>query len=308
MRIGCFIVAVVVLSAVSAEGASFDCRRAASDSEHAVCADAKLSAMDDELARRYAAALARSLDPAGLRSEQGEWLARIRKLTAPQDIATAYAVRLEALGRLVSTPELAAEKRLVRESEVRTSCLAAFAGPVAGAPCKVVAFGDIGAVDGNAFAYALYAFRTPEGGTLDGQALIFARLGEDRLRVLFAPGNEGGPFYEPKIIHSPAGVLLLVPGYDTGTGNFNRERLFVWRDRAWHAVDATSWLATLQRRLPKGLGAWKGIYPDYKTMRAATPLWRDGDSNASPTGGRAAIRLALRGDRIVLESLGVSRR
>ena len=95
---------------------------------------------------------------------------------------------------------------------------------------------------------------------------------------------------------------------ETGTGNFNRERLYVWRKPQWRLADTTSWLDTLARRLPKGLGAWKGIYPDYRRMTAATPLWRRGDSNALPAGGSARLRLAWQGDKIVLQSVNVRRR
>jgi uncharacterized protein len=307
LRVGTLIAALTMVMAAAAQGASFDCTRAATDNEHVICADPKLSAMDDELARQYAAALAQSLDPAMLRAEQSEWLARVRKLKAPHDVATAYAARLETLGRLRAAPEIAAAKRIVNESDVRPACLATFAEPIDRAPCKVDEFGAIGTVDGDSFSYALYGFRTPKGATMVARALIFERLSGHRLRIHFVPENEGGPFYTPKMIRTSAGVLLHVPGYESGTGNFNRERLFVWRNRHWWDVDVTSWLGTLQSRLPKGFGVWKGVYPDYRNMTATTPLWRDGDGNASPTGGQATIRLALRGDRIVLKSVVVYR-
>ena len=217
-------------------------------------------------------------------------------------------MRIAIAAIIVLAGSCAHAEQIVLGSDARAGCLAAFAEPIVGTPCVFEGFGDIAKLESRSFAYALYRFAMPNGGSLGARVLIFERQQGGTLRILFAPEIEGGPFEKPKIIHSGASALLHIPGYETGTGNFNRERLFVWHRHAWRAVDTTSWLDTLQRRLPKGLGAWKGIYPDYRRMTAATPLWREGDGNASPTGGRAALRLELRGDRIVLKSARVRRR
>jgi len=50
--------------------------------------------------------------------------------------------------------------------------------------------------------------------------------------------------------------------------------------------------------LGAGLGVQKGVYPDYATMKAETPLWRADDSGNCPNGGRARIDLQWRADRI----------
>jgi hypothetical protein len=195
--------------------------------------------------------------------------------------------------------------REVSASDARARCLADYAEPIGDRPCQLAKFGTIGTFNGRSFDYARYAFATTDGGSMGGRVLIFERLDGGRLRILFGPENMGGPFFDPKVIHTAAGVLLNIPGFDTGTGNFNRERLYVWRKSQWRLVDTTSWLDTLAKRLPKGLSAVKGIYPDYRTLRASTPLWRDSDGNALPTGGRATIGLGWRSDRIVLQSVSV---
>jgi uncharacterized protein len=216
-----------------AHGASFDCKHAATDGENAVCADPKLSSLDDELARRYAAALAQSLYPAPLRVEQSEWLARVRRLKGPEDIATAYTARLETLGILLASPDAAAAKRVVALSDARAACLDAFAEPIAAAPCKLTEFKNVATLDGVSFAYASYAFQTADGSILGGRTAIFERLDADHLRVLFVPENDGGIFYTSTVIRTGGGILLHLPGTESGTGNFNRERLFVWSDRHW---------------------------------------------------------------------------
>lgn len=198
--------------------------------------------------------------------------------------------------------------REVRASDVRAGCLADYAEPIGDRPCQLAKFGAIGTFNGHSFDYVRYAFATEGGGSMGGRVLMFERLDGDRLRILFMPENIGGPFYDPKLIRTPAGVLLYIPGFDSGTGNFNRERLYVWRQTEWRLVDTTSWLDALTRRLPKGLRALKGIYPDYRRLSATTPLWRESDGNATPTGGRAAIRLGWRGDKIVLKSVSAPSR
>ena len=215
-----------------------------------------------------------------------------------------------AAAMLSSAPALAADDGLkdrapVSEADARQVCLVADA--LGEAACKVAAFGPIGTLSGHSFAYAAYEYRLPTGVLMDMRTVVFERAGAEQWRPLFAPINDGGIFDAPKIIRTRTGILLHIPGYESGTGNFNRERLYVWRNATWKAVDTTSWLKDLQRRLPKGLGAWKGIYPDYAVLRAATPLWRDGDANAEPTGGSAVIRLAIGADKIVLKSVAVRR-
>jgi hypothetical protein len=194
------------------------------------------------------------------------------------------AVALSAASPAFADPDFDAPKNAPREvlaADARAGCLADYAEPIGDMPCQLAKFGAIGTFNGHSFDYARYAFTTEGGGSMGGRVLIFERLDGDRLRILFVPEIIGGPFYNPKLIGTPAGVLRL--------------------------VDTTSWLDTLAKRLPKGLGAWKGVYPDYRTMKASTPLWRTGDGNASPTGGRAAIRLGWRGDKIVLQSVSVRR-
>lgn len=308
IRIGMTIVAFAMLAGAPAEGASFDCKRAATAHERAICADAKLSALDDELARQYSEALSLSLDPAETRSDQSRWLRRVRDLGKPEEIATAYTARLQTLGIVLAPLREIAAKREVRESDVRAGCLAAFAEPIVDAPCRIEKFGELGTLDGHSFVYALYGFATAGGAPMGARVLIFERLDADRLRILLVPENDGGPFEPPQLLRTRAGVLLHIPGHESATGNFNRERLFIWRQRQWRDVDTNSWLDTLQRRLPNGLNAMKGIYPDYASLTASTPLWRDGAGNASPAAGSAAVQLGWRGDRIVLKSVAVRRR
>lgn len=165
---------------------------------------------------------------------------------------------LSAASPAFADPDFDAPKNAPREvsaSEARAGCLADYAEPIAERPCQLAKFGAIGTFNGHPFDYVRYAFAIEGGGSMGARVLMFERLDSERLRILFVAENIGGPFYDPKLIRTAAGVLLHIPGFDTGTGNFNRERLYVWRKTEWRLVDTTSWLDALAKRLPKGLGA-----------------------------------------------------
>lgn len=64
--------ALVFTSVVHAS--SFDCASAGSKSEKAICADADLSRLDEQLAERWRATLASVPDPKALKTDQRQWL------------------------------------------------------------------------------------------------------------------------------------------------------------------------------------------------------------------------------------------
>jgi len=189
---------------------------------------------------------------------------------------------------------------ILAEDQVRAQCVHGLAEP--DDTCTPDEFGEIGTIDGRRFAYAKYKIVEKAYPTLHTpRVIIFERM-PTGLRPTLAPDSDPAyVLYKPVLIHSGARTLLHVPGYESGTGNFNRESLYVWSGKNWRSVDTTSWLDELGKRLPKGLSANKGIYPDYATMTAATALWRKNDSNACAEGGRAAIDLTWRGDAIALK-------
>lgn len=112
-------------------------------------------------------------------------------------------------------------------------------------------------------------------------------------------------FSRPQMVQSPAGRLLVVRGSIEGTGNFNADQVYLFGDARLTELDIVGWLDDLRPRLPKGWGAWKGIYPNYRTFVAETPLWQDGDGNCCPTAGRAVIRLGLKDRRLVVDDVKV---
>ena len=178
-----------------------------------------------------------------------------------------------------------------------------------GTTCKPVSFTGLGTVGGHDFAVSIYRYVDKDNIVTAGRAVVFQRVAppspDGALAVLFKADADGAYFDTPRLVKSPAGMLLQLRAHESGTGNFNRERLYLWRGGAWREVDAESWLDELARRLPKGLAARKGIFPDYATMTAQTPLWKNGDGNAGPSGDRADIALTWVGDRIAVKRVTV---
>ena len=192
----------------------------------------------------------------------------------------------------------------VSASDARSGCIARLEGDT-GETCTVAEYGEIGAVGRHRFHYAVHQYRNAQDSVLDHmRVVVFEAVSPDLVRAVAATESDPAINYDkPRLVRSGGRILLHIPGSESGTGNFNRERLFVWRDGEWRDVDTSSWLDELARRLPKGYGARKGIYPDYVRMKASTPLWREGDGNACGSGGRADLVLGWQDDRIVLRSL-----
>ena len=81
---------------LSGHAASFDCAKAATSVERQICADEKLSLMDDELNKVYREALATGPKPELLKSVQRDWLTDVRdRCTDRQCLTEAYQSRLD---------------------------------------------------------------------------------------------------------------------------------------------------------------------------------------------------------------------
>ena len=181
-----------------------------------------------------------------------------------------------------------------------------------GKVCEVGDFGSVGAVAGRDFSWARYDFKPAPGDALHplpwSRVVIFERLAGAMVRPILISGDDAAFGYgKPEIVHAGGRVVLHVPAYESGTGNFNRELLYAWANEGWRDVDVTGWLDELKHRLPKGLGVLKGVYPDYATMTAETPLWREQDGPTCAEGGRAHIDLRWRGDRVAVTSVRLAR-
>jgi uncharacterized protein len=87
----------------SAEAATFDCNKASTLVEKAICSDSRLTSMDDQLGRLYKDALAASTDSAALKAEQRAWLSARDQCKDSDCIIKAYEDRIGSLGAMSST-------------------------------------------------------------------------------------------------------------------------------------------------------------------------------------------------------------
>ncbi|WP_152536246.1 hypothetical protein [Mesorhizobium loti] len=216
----------------------------------------------------------------------------------------------------VVTPTIADEPRhldaqaVMTLKEARTLCAAALVE--SGVRCTVGKFGRVGAVAGHKFSYARYNLEPAPGDQIQtlpySRVIVFESATRAMLRPILISSDDAAFEYDrPEILRSAGRIVLHIPAAEDGTGFFNRELLYVWEKGGWHDVDVTSWLDEIQHRLSPGLGALKGIFPNYATMKAGTPIWHAvADSNPCPTAGHADISLAWSGDRIVLTSLHIN--
>jgi hypothetical protein len=188
------------------------------------------------------------------------------------------------------------------------------------ASCGVSEFGSLGAFAGKKYYYAIYCL-IPDYSREDGEcgsgsfsasfhkaramAIFVSDAGQDTARLLLKRAEEeiGLVWYaKPEIITNPYGSFLIIPIHLDGTGAGNSSEYYV-RDKKsgmWVSLDANSWLGEI--RIPSSLAINKGIWPDLKKMTAEAYLYRKGDANCCPTGGKMLLKLGIRRDRLFIKS------
>jgi len=296
-----FLLAIsLVLPAASAGAASFDCKKASTRIEKTICADSELSQADERLAAVFAGATAESLSPQVLRTDQAEWLRDRDKETDARKLRDIYRLRIAALVEVTAKWHIARQD--VPADRAKTTCVLSPESEPDTA-CSVTAFGPV--AGDKTLGYQLQTYK--DGEMQMAMGVVVFRPAADTLTPVIAVGGTDAYFAAPAAIDSPFGRLLWVAGHLSGTGNLNAERLFRYDKGAFVEVDVTSWLGDLQKKVPKGWGAWKGVYPDYRKFTASTALWHDGDGNCCPTAGRTTIKLALEHDRLVLHDVTIAR-
>jgi len=94
--------ALLLVFTVHSYAASFDCSKATTLVENAICNDAEISALDDLLMDTYKKALANTDDQSGLKSEQRSWLKNKRNTCKNVAcVKQAYVLRISELNSLL---------------------------------------------------------------------------------------------------------------------------------------------------------------------------------------------------------------
>jgi hypothetical protein len=252
------------------------------------------------------------------------WRLTIRSVKIPDLVReAAMRLRLERLigaallaSILIATGASAEEARhlaglvAVSAADAEARCVPALVKP--GEACEVGGFGQVGTVAGHDFSWVHYDFKPAPGDPIHAlpwpRVVIFERLAAGTLRPILISGDDAAFWYDkPRILRAGGRIVLHVPADESGTGNFNRELIYVWSNDAWHNVDVTSWHDELDRRLPKGLVILKGVFPDYEKMTAETPVWRLEDGPQCAEGGRARVELQWHGERIAVGGIRIGK-
>lgn len=301
-------------------GASFDCSKARRPVEKRICADAQLSQQDEALGAAYKAVVAASANAPGERDEQRRWLKQRDACAQAACLSDAYANRLAILEQ---------QKRYGRtyaEADLAKNCLPAFGQPIGPKgvykECRLRSVKPAGTAAGQSWLAATYCL-APADNEDSGCEPNRSDEGRNEIAVLvFSRDSAGGPLTlrlehadaEGNVVgivdadDTPSGALLEVGFRVPGTGNLNASGYYLWRNGGWRRIEAEAWIDDLQKRLPKGLGVWKGPWPDLKGMTFDSPLWQDRDGNCCPSGGSVHVGLALDDGRLVIRSLKVDRK
>jgi uncharacterized protein len=298
MRNILFLAACLAAPASGAGAASFDCAKAATTIENEICADSVLSQADERMAEAYRKAMEATLAPRALRIDQVRWLGSRDSAGTLDDLRGSYDRRIAELTK--EAGKWQSMRRDTDEARARQACVAIPDAPED--PCTVDAFANV-AGSGGALAFQLQSYTNPQYRS-GGGVVVFRRRGTT-LTPVIANAVDGVHFNPPVVVQSQAGKLLDVSGTMEGTGAFNAGSLYLMDGEKLSEIDTESWLFDLAKRLPKGWGAWKGIFPDYAKLTAATPLWKSGDGNCCPTAGRATFKLGIKNGRLVILDLHI---
>lgn len=296
-----------VPTAQPATGPSFNCAKAATPVEKAICANPALAKLDRQMAAAYSAAVAITPTPVTLRAAQRSFLIQRGmgedgEPTKTINVATLtelYQYRIQALTDETARAGKATASRL-RDDQLAERCI-----DIAITACTVEESGKVpGSEPYGGLFYQLQGPATEDGFTRGVVVLKADRPGMLR-PVLW--NFEGDHPSRPEVVKSPAGPLLVVPAIHGGTGRFNAELIFRPVAGGWRDLDIDAWRAPFDKQLPAEVGVWKGIEYDFRTLTVATALWKETDPNCCPTGGVADAVLTVQGDDLALKSMKVDR-
>lgn len=281
-----------------------------------VCADAELRAADARLRGLERAVAGVTARPATLAHRARDWQRRIEagerdsaggptRPFAREDLLYEYEDRIEALEEQLRQDRAMrrleqrrdangrATTLLPRPADLERACLGAVLRN-----CRVSAAGMAIGEDGRTrILWQLQRGFTEVAGVRDGVVLLAEARGGWRL---LGWSFEGHTYEPPRLIAEDGTALLHLPGLAGGSGSRNADLLYRLGAQGWQEVESESWWDALPARLPPGLGVWQAVEYDFAEPAARADLWREGDANCCPTGGRAWLDLRIEGQSVML--------
>jgi hypothetical protein len=137
---------------------------------------------------------------------------------------------------------------------------------------------------------------------------IFRLQDSGRLRLVgHAESSSTMPYYfRPYVIATPEGQMVVSQSQSIGTGHFTDDFVFRFGSQCLRRVDVESWKDEPRWRALGGVSDNRGL--NYRTLTGdmARTNHRSDEWTRQPMGGHIWVRLALRGDALVLRSWRVT--
>jgi len=107
--------------------------------------------------------------------------------------------------------------------------------------------------------------------------------------------------------------LVIVTGEDrlmsmtsTNADGVESTNYYLWHTDHWMPFDAKSWLPKLSKQLPKGTSIRQPVWPDLESMSTEVNLFKSGDKDCCPTGGKAKVELGFENENFLVKHVSVS--
>lgn len=285
---------------------SFDCARKRTTVERAICNDYDLADLDREMAELYARVLEATATPATVRARQRDFLERrgldengeLAESIDHDTLAEVYRQRVYEL-RVELQRVDRAERLAVKPGDLSRRCI-----HVGIENCRLESSGGVAGVTPALGPPLVWQIQLPEAEGEFRRSVLILRKTDGVLRPFLWNYDVDHP-EPPRVIETPEGPLLVLPGRQGGTASMNAEMILRPLEGGWRDIDIDAWRPAFDKRLPKGLSVWKGVLYDWATLTARTSLWRDTDANCCPSGGVATAYLTIANDRLVLKDVRI---
>lgn len=294
-------------SVVLTSGQAIDCTAALSEAGRVICAEEDLRVLDRRVAELWTEVSTVTGRPTTLARRHSDWIAERDAGERDWDTGETRARTADELRDFYQgyVGALTEELRLA-EAVPDQSPVSALAGGCIGSAldgCTAPAAGYLTGPDGRRLAWQIQEGSTDVAGVSAG-LILFAVDGDTLSPIGWS--FEAASFEAPLIFERDDGLYVAAKGVGWGTGAANADVLFRLDNDRWTEIELESWRASLDDRMPEGLGVWKGVDYRWPELRARTSVWRDSDANCCPTGGRAVMEFFVEGTSLRLSTLEVT--
>ena len=81
---------------------------------------------------------------------------------------------------------------------------------------------------------------------------------------------------------------------------------YIWNTDHWLPIESQDWLKKLSAKLPQDTAIRQSVWPDLETMSADVNLFKSGDKDCCPTGGKANVELGFENKNFSVKKVHIS--